>query len=110
MRNSFKCPKCGGQKLWAIEHVQHVDAFGKVGGYTKVAPSSLTAAEMPEKGLLWGENVVAKSVGTLEAWACDTCSYVEFYAHDLSALRTLADHADSGVRLIDASSRTSPHR
>lgn len=110
MKKSHACPKCGGRKLWVIEHVQAVEVFGKYGGRRSLAPVGLTASSVTTPGVLFGGTTI-ENVGTVECWACDGCGYVEYYAHDMAKLVGLAEDPNSGVRLIDGNAPArGPHR
>lgn len=91
MKQSLKCPKCDGARIWVIERfripsetasgqelplVPHQEGATGFLGFSKLAPH-----------------------GAFDLWACDACGYTELYARDLSGLKPSEER---GVRLIDA--------
>ena len=90
MRASQVCPKCQGRKLYVIDPIRMPDDDGRI---STVAFCG---------GVLDGSMV---QVGSVEAWLCATCNYVEYYAKNATKmLDALAGQPKpSNVRYLDGS-------
>ena len=91
MRTTKVCPKCQGRKLYVIDPIRMPDTDDNI-------------STVPFCGGVLGGTKV--QVGSVEAWLCETCSYVEYYAKDATKmLASLAGEKGSNVRYIDGSGR-----
>lgn len=71
MRNSKRCPKCGGSKIGHIPTLYDADDTAAADNYRPEA-----AGLAFEQGWL---NVKSKPVGQLEAFVCGDCGFHETY-------------------------------
>src|SRR4051812_33116171 len=77
MRESSRCPACGGAKVLHFRHVKDV-LHGK----------TVDLALQHEVSRFWGTVI---SAGPLEAFACRSCRFVEWYAISLEDVEVDGD-------------------
>lgn len=93
MRTTQICPKCQGRKLFVVDPVRMP---GEDGHITTVPFCA---------GVLDGTKI---HVGRIEAWLCEGCGFVEYYAKDVtSRLAELAKQKPTNVRYLDGSGGSS---
>ena len=89
MRATHVCPKCQGRKLFVIDPVRMPDEDNNISTVPFCA------------GIVDGTKVQA---GTMEAWLCEACGYVEYYAKNATkTLAALATQKHANVRYLDGS-------
>ena len=75
MKLTHTCPKCRSTKLFYVPYVADRTANASSGGN---APAQLAYIE--EKSLK--VFITANSAGTMEAYACQRCGFIEYYLRE----------------------------
>lgn len=97
MKDTLVCPKCGCDRIWAIDEVKQPDAQTRA-----IGAMAVTALSFPLKGRLneWLAEHGEIVAGRFEVWVCAQCGFTEWYAKEMNeALEEMARRPDSGVRL-----------
>ena len=76
MKRTFTCPKCGHTKLFYVPLVADRTQAASQGGHS---PARLAYIEQTAMAVF----KVANSAGTIEAYACQRCGYIEYYLKEM---------------------------
>jgi predicted nucleic-acid-binding Zn-ribbon protein len=93
MKNTLKCPKCGGKKIWVLEKYRIPGESGQ-GRQLHVVPHQ----EEAKTGLF--QSLRANPQGHFDLLLCHACGYSELWAAGFEGLVESPSH---GIRLIDSS-------
>ena len=79
MKNTYKCPKCGFNRILYISQVADKETRAGSGGFTP-----MRIAVIPQNAMMG--LAVKEGYGELEAGVCRQCGYVELYVKDPSSI------------------------
>lgn len=91
MKNTLKCPKCAGKKIWVIEEYR-VPGDSAEGRALPVVPHQDSG-----KGGIF-QAIRQNPQGHFDLFLCKGCGYSELWA---SGYDGLVESAQRGIRLID---------
>lgn len=91
MKNTLKCPKCAGKKIWVIEEYR-IPGDSAAGRALHVVPHQGSG-----KGGLF-QTIRQNPQGHFDLFLCKGCGFSELWA---SGHEGLAENTERGIRLID---------
>lgn len=106
MKHSGACPRCEGQVFYRVEEA-HSPNYKYANSFRPLALAGFYGAT-DEKGF-FGNPKEGRSMVCVEAWICQSCTYVELYAKDLEVLEKMA-RLGEGVHLVDRTGEDGPFR
>jgi predicted nucleic-acid-binding Zn-ribbon protein len=98
MKETKRCPKCEGRKLWRIREFRQAGVSGGLAGAP--IPIAITGR---------GSTIFSANnhIGSFDAYVCGHCGYSELWA---TGFQNLTVSVDEGVELVDCGAQDAPYR